>query len=258
VANPVPRKFPSWKAESFPAVYRTNSIDFVLANVAPGPFVSDPSIIFPRSELTPGFEGIFQVLENGQPRLNWGIFRMTVRDSTGNRVSSGLASTSRAIGDFLVMGIDGPLWSTEPAWKVTGDFARISDFATNEVCTVKGIPVPPSGTTTQILATAQLNGVTIIGVELSWRGPRFAPAPPVQSLEIEPLLASQEKEDFVSLVEARDEEGRSLAFENLYNALEPFHFAIKAPGAARSLDLTFAIHRRVTAEWTVGLARAVK
>jgi len=254
VRNPVRRGFPSWNKEHFPATRTTAGIDLVIANFCEATFISSPWLtVLPKTELTTGFAGVFQVRDNGRATSNWSVNRMVVRDATGNQLTSRAITASFSVGEFMVTGLEGPLWKTEPDWKVSAEFVRTSNFASNDLCTLKNIPIPAAGTVTQELATAQANGIAIVGVELTWRGRGFNPLRMSQDLEIEPLLPKLDKDDFVSLVEVRDDAGRSLRFEKGRYGIEPFHFGIELPGGSKSLDLTFALHKRLIAEWTVGL-----
>jgi hypothetical protein len=155
------------------------------------------------------------------------------------------------VGDFILFGIDGPLLSNENAWKVKADFVRASAFHSDEICAIKGLPVPASGTSTQVLANAEANGIRIIGVELQWRGRGVRPYRMNQDVEIEPLLPRFGNDDVIILAEVRDEMGRSLPFERSHYTLDPFHFGIELFPDSRTLDLTFAMQKRLSAEWTV-------
>src|SRR5205807_4167599 len=128
------------------------------------------------------------VERNGQPQDNWQVEKMSVRDATGNLVNSRLQD-SFSVGGYLSCGVGEALWPSERAWKFETEFARTSGFRSNEVCSMRGISVPVfSGTATQILASAEANGVAFIGVELQ----RMRPGPSMhrmrEDIEIEPLL----------------------------------------------------------------------
>src|SRR5205823_1331628 len=135
------------------------------------------------------------------------IDQLLVRDATGNTVKSKL-EPSVLVGDFLVFGLDEMLWPCEKAWKFETYFTRRSGFGSNELCTMSAIAIPPLSTSpTQMLVSAQANGLAFIGVEMQ----RMRPPPSMQrmreDLEIEPLLPRTLTNRLVSLAKVRDDQG---------------------------------------------------
>jgi len=250
--NPARHRFPKWRPKAFPASRVTNGIEVFVENMIPGSFISSPWVTTtPRMELSTGFAALFQVREGGQVSRQWQVAGMRVRDATGNHVSSRAISTSFSVGDHILAGVEGPLWPGEPAWSLSAEFVRAGNYPSNELCTLTNIPLPSVGSVTQVLASARANGRDVIGVELQWRGRSPGPFRQPQDVEIEPLLPVIEPGDYVCLAEVRDDAGRRLRFERSHYSIEPFHYGIELLPDSKTLDLTFAMERKVQVEWKI-------
>ena len=254
--NPARPHIDRWQREPFPATRAANGMEFTIANFSEAKFVTTPWLpVFARNEVGTGFAGIFMVNKEGRPQSNWKVDRMTVRDPTGNEVASRRLTPSVRVADYLMFGLEGPVWSSESNWKLTADFVRGSDFPTNELCTIKGVPVPVSGVSTQILADAEANGISLIGVELQRMGRGINFYRINEDVAVEALLPEILPDTAVTLAEVRDDSGRTLLFEPSHRGIEEFHYGIQLYPDSKTLDLTFAMQKRVRVEWTVGLQR---
>ena len=72
-----------------------------------------------------------------------------------------------------------------------------------------------------------------------------------QDMEIEPLVPVVDPGDYVCLAEVRDDAGRRLRFQRSRYSIEPFHYGIELLPDSKTLDLTFAMERKVQVEWKV-------
>ena len=118
--------------------------------------------------------------------------------------------------------------------------------------------MPASGVSTQILADVQANGISLVGVELQrvGRGINFYRVN--EDLAVEALLPEVLPDTAVALAEVRDDAGRTLLFEPSQRGIEEFHYGIQLYPDSRTLDLTFAMQKRLRIEWTVGVQRLAR
>ncbi len=247
--NPARRDYPVWNASSYPITQHSNGVDFSMANLVQGPFIAEPWLTtLRRARLTTGYTALFQIKANGLPQEHWKVENMTALDATGNLVRSPL-QPSVSVGDYMILGLNGTLWPAERTWKFTTRFIRTGDFRSNELCRIQGIEVPFSPGPTQILVSAQANGVSIIGIEFQGYPGGSMVFRRHQDIELQPLLPRDYRDRVVSLAEVRDDRGRKLEIDRSYHNLEELRFGIQLLPGSRSLDLTFAVQVPVTAEF---------
>jgi len=253
--NPARRDYPIWNASSYPITQRSNGVEFSMANLVQGPFISEPWLTtLRRAPLATGYTALFQVKANGLPQDHWKVESMTVLDATGNLVRS-RAQPSISVGDYMMFGLNGTLWPAEKTWKLTTRFVRTGDFRSNELCRIQGIEVPHSPGPTQILVSAEANGVSIISVELQGYPSGSMVFRRHQDIELQPLLPRDYPDRIVTLAEVQDDRGHKLEINRSYHDLDDLHFGIQLLPGSRSLDLTFAVQVPVTAEFLASLTQ---
>jgi len=253
--NPARTKVERRRAEPFPATRTTNGMNFTFANLTEATFISNPWLAaFSKNDIATGFAGVFMVTKDGRPQSNWKVDRILLQDETGNEANSRRLTPSIHVGDYMIFGTAGPLWFSD-SWNLAADFVHAFDFPSNELCTLKGIPVPSSGVVTQILADAEANGIRTIGVELQRVGRGIDFYRVHEDLVVHPLLPEIFPETSVSLAEVRDDAGRTLLFEPSHRGLDEFGFGIQLYPDSKTVDLTFAMQKRTRVEWIVGVER---
>lgn len=253
--NPARKRYTKWPAERYPMLRETNGITFRMDNFRKGRFISQPWMsIFPGSNLSTGYVALFEVKQPAGALAKWKVEHLTITDATGNRVDSRL-QPSIPVGDYIVFGLNTTLWSSEKTWNFRTEFTRTSGFRSNELCTIKGIPVVTSDGPTQMVTSAQANGVSIIAIKMR----RISGGPLTviriaQNIELEPLLAAANTNPVVKLVGAIDDRGRNLAHDISFYKLEPLNFGVALLPDSQSFDLTFAVQEPVSLEFRGSLS----
>jgi len=169
IRNPVRKSFSQWMAESLPATKEDDDLSVTLTKLV---FGADTS--YNRNQdnaddpVNKGVQAVLQVQRNGKPATNWQPVSVETTDATGNHISG--SCNTQQNGDECTTTYQWGLWADEPAWKVKFEFSQQSDFADNELWTVRNIPVQPgrqqdfynyarAGRANAVVAEADLNGV---------------------------------------------------------------------------------------------------
>jgi hypothetical protein len=256
--NPARRKYPVWQPQPLPISRQTNGLTIEIANFGKGAFLDEPWLSeFGRPLLRTGYVGVVRMRQDGRVLDNWQVNGATVLDATGNRTNPRVPpSPSIRVGEYLIFGLAreyAPLWPSEHAWKLIPQFTRTAGFASNELCFVSGVPVPTSSIATQIVADVTANGLTLSGIQLRWTGTSFSPQRIRQNIELQPLLSETRPDRHIGLFEVTDNHGRHLRHDQSYFNVDGKHFGIEVLTNSQTLDLTFAIQKPVTIDFTVGL-----
>jgi hypothetical protein len=207
----------------------------------------------PHLRLATGYVAAFQVKRAGIPRPEWNVRRIKVTDATGNAIASRF-EPCLSIGDYLVMGLGGALWSSEGAWTFETQFVQTIGYQSNELCTIPSIPVPPSGVTTQIVFRAEANGLSFSGLKLQQfsGGQLFFRLR--ANLEVTPLCGETPTQHAIILVEVTDDFGRKLRHDRSYYNLDDVRFGIELLPDSHSLNLTLAAPTPVNVTFIGGLS----
>ena len=257
LASPVRHTFTTWKAERYPLLRPVKGLQFCMLNFSPGGFLRDPwPLLFTGSSIVSGHVAVFQVKQDRRALDNWHVEAMTVTDATGN-VVKGKLQPFVSVGGYIVFGLNDTLWLTEKSWQFRTQFARDGGFASNELCTIRGLPAITSGSVTQLVTNIEVNGVSIGGVEMQAKGRGPSPYRLHEDLEVQPILTQTAGERLVTLVGATDNQGRQLQHDRSYYNLDGHHFGIEPLPDSKSLDLTFAVQAPVTVEFVGGMTRIV-
>jgi hypothetical protein len=171
VSNPAGGKsFAKWTGEPLPATKEDNDVSVTLTKLVAG-----ADMPYQRNQddaddaANKGVQAVFHVERNGTPARNWQPVSVETSDATGNRVSGSISQNNWQDNNDTVTYQYG-LWPDEPAWKVKFEFSQQSDFADNELWTVKNIPVQPGrqqdfwnlinrrNATNSVIAETDLNG----------------------------------------------------------------------------------------------------
>jgi hypothetical protein len=144
VSNPAGGKsFAKLTAEPLPSTKEDNDVSVTLAKLVAGaemPYQRNQDD--PEDAANKGVQAVFHVERGGKPVSNWQPVSVETSDATGNRVNGGITQNNWQDSSDTVTYQYG-LWPDEPAWKMKFEFSQQSDFADNELWTVKNIPVQP-------------------------------------------------------------------------------------------------------------------
>jgi hypothetical protein len=141
----------------------------------------------------------------------------------------------------LTFGFNAPLWPEEPAWKLKVEFARIAEFARDELFVVKAVPFPEPGAETLVNTQAVVQGanLTFKAISRSGLGGQF------QGIRVNAeahlhLIPAQARR--LILARATDDRGRVVRHMPGYADVSgPHIFRLEVPADARSIDFTFAV-----------------
>lgn len=250
--NPAPRKYPVWSVESGPVVKREGEVEYRLVNLVtdepiynatqPGPT--------PRTAWT---TSIFRVASRAQPATRWNIESIALSDAAGN-VSIPDDSYFNRVGDFLIFSFNRAFWSSETTGKIKAAFTRSAGFSSNELVTLKNLPVP-SGTNSTTIQTQKKVGEVALHLEQLRRH-----MPPVRmssgqwNLELTAALIPETPGLHVCIAEVSDQTGERISpgvTHKLPNGRQSFLFHT-AP-ATVTLNITFAIQKSHVVEFLASL-----
>ncbi len=265
LANPVNETFPVWKAESLPAIRRTNNLEFELTRLAFG-----VGWIGAGNPLTMKFEpareaervqavAVFKIREDGKVSKQWGADGVQMQDATGNKQSQ--QNWGR------INGYDTPGYFWSPTlWRDTGgmrfkfEMTRNPDagFSTNEMIVLKDVPVPAKTNVTLLNIVTNRLGHTVhihalLGVHAKYRptpSQRInASSEPELYVEVKPPLLDKQL-DLISVVDDEGRDGRSSGSIRSRPS-GTYHLRLKYHNEAKTVDITLAVHRSHYVEYVV-------
>ena len=176
IPNPAPSTAAPWVAETLPAVRVTNGLEISLLKLETGKTTTDTGL---RSSGSRGGGTAtnsrtyslaeVQLRENGQPTTGWSVRRFRAAAPTGALLT--IQGTSRPPsagpdGYFF----SGVLWPEEPAWDLTVEVGRQSDYPPEETWSITGIPLPKAGGGQNNVNAAVTIETNMFGVHLAFLG----------------------------------------------------------------------------------------
>jgi hypothetical protein len=252
VPNPGRVAHPAWGPEPLPQTNRVGGVDVVLLEAVAGVQAGiGPPIPWTPGE-RPGVYLRFAFFENGRRSSGWTVAGLEWSDATG-QTAGGLGGISgfTAAGDYkLITG--GGLCLQETAWNLPVDLVRTAKFPTEDLWIIPRVPVPPSAqSASRVDAATNLHGAQlrlsgIIGPNCpSPKARRMLSRQHLIHLDRRQLNPDQE----LQLVRVLDQRGKEL--RSLGQAGEPpdYFFAVAIPPDVTSLDVTFAVTRKVRLEF---------
>ncbi len=263
--NPTPGPHPKWEVNPLPQTEQDGEHSFTLTRLVTGVAADNPRRRAPAG--TPAYTVAHfrdQAVEPDEAEdkaeiapASWYPERATILDATGNVLR--LEAKTQREGDGFRLLIPGRLWPSEPVWRLRVNFSRTAGFAAEEKFTFQTVPLPGRRSTTLSQESATLTGTTVVfdgiaGPEAHLRGaPAIPHKTPLIYLRIRPYLDDIR----VTVVDARDEHGRSLpvAAIPVYRKRGAFAFPIESTGNARRIDLTVAVHHSRVVEFTAKPSR---
>ena len=143
VSNPAHKSFTAWTAEPLPSTKQDHDVSVTLTKVVAGadaPYQRNQDD--PEDAMNKGVQVAFHIERAGKPVTTWAPVSVETTDATGNRANAGGGPVQwkDTEGTFTYQY---GLWPDEPAWKLKFEFSQQTDFADNELWTVKNIPVQP-------------------------------------------------------------------------------------------------------------------
>jgi RNA polymerase sigma factor (sigma-70 family) len=163
IPNPAPGPHPEWTAQPLPVHQQDGDLEVTLTDfrsLHPGP----------TNGVDARTECVFNFRENNRETMGWAPASFELSDATGNhwrpsrsenspykaRMENGSVRT-----EFL-----GALWPGEAAWKIRGEFKRVSDFPENETLKLLHIRIPDAQEISEPQTQYDWNGalVQIVGV----------------------------------------------------------------------------------------------
>lgn len=234
VRNPRPDHYPTWTAPPLPITATNGDLSLTLfdltAAVGRGSLKWKPAPNPTVSETRAGF----RIRWNGQPTRQWDIVTTEASDATGNQIRA-LWGSSSPEPDAEYAELHPHLWPAESAWKLRVGLSQRSNFAPDEVWTIRDISLSPTNGT---LIQTNLQGITLqfVGLERrSWlRGThhfnfRFTPATSDHRL---------------TLIRALSDRGGQAGGAGSYEGQREWAFALDVnTNATRLVELTVALHR---------------
>jgi hypothetical protein len=228
--------YPQWTPQPLPLTRHDGDVAVTLTDFRTGIAV-DPTRSYGETRVS---RMLFRLKRKGRPSEGWLPDHVLVADATGNRWVPGGRASTEPRGDLLwTMYTD--FWPDEHAWKLKAEFVRKHSFDPDELWTLRG--VTPSR-----------------AVDVAGNGPTFAKEGGLVrflGLRGSRVWVRYEKRVpglRVTLVRAVDERGRPVRRRVAFSDGNPY-VAELALGGARSLDLTFAVYRSRTVEFTAAPSR---
>lgn len=264
IHNPARRTFAKWTPELLPSTKDDNDLSVTLTKLVAGvdmPYQRDQDD--PDDAANKGVEAVFHVERNGQPVTDWQPVSVETTDTTGNRVNGGISQNNWQGNDDTVI-YQYALWPDEPAWKIKFEFSQQSNFAANELWTVRNLPVQPgrmrdswnitrNSRTNIAFAQAELNGFHLA----VFPAKQFTDMPPNAQpqgaffVQTTPRLPGGMR---LTIAKLTDEQGNDISFWNggwSGNRDSAFYqFSLRDVAGAKSLNLTLALHKSRFVEFT--------
>jgi hypothetical protein len=237
--NPGPTHYEQWTGETPPLTHTNARREFTLKSFA---------------QVTPGsWDAVFEVRTNGSIDSSWQVGRVSARDATGNIVSTMTNVVPGARGPAAIT-LRGALWPDEHAWKISAEFYRGFDFASNECWTTPQIPLRPLNrfwSANLSLTNVAVNGSIVVLGELEnnmnvllWRNSRA-------SLLLTARLLAMTEPSRLFVVNALDSQQRQV--ESQESAWSPRWqtFSLVLPSDSTALQMTLAVRKAALVEFEV-------
>jgi hypothetical protein len=192
----------------------------------------------------------FTVETAGRPSTNWASYHVArVLDATGNEGDGNSWNHGFKHGRTFVEFSQQPLPTADP-WKMEVEFCQRSGFATNELWSLRGVPIQP-GTT----ATARTNRMSGTLVELrsldvdprQYRAAGNPTNPDTVVLKLKAKPALDSRRWHLTIVRAWDDQGRDVT-DNSWSGSDDereFRFQVAKDVKSMDFDLAYAPSRMV-------------
>ncbi len=264
IRNPAHGSLTKWTPELLPATKEDDDVAVTLTKLAagvPSPFTRND--IDADDAAAKSVQAIFHVERNGKPVTNWQPVSVETTDATGNHVNGAIQQNNWQDNNDTVTYQYG-LWPDEPAWKIKFEFSQQSDFAGNELWTVKNIPlqpgrqqdfynVPRNAGASAVVAETDLNGVHL----KVFPAKQFTDMPPNSqpqgglTIQIAPSLPDGMRMTLLSLT---DDQTNDVGYWDQgtmrNNNLTSYRYALRDITGVTNLNLIIALHKSRFVEFT--------
>ena len=252
VPNPDRRSFPAWTAEPLPATRTNGTAGFTLVAMKGGiygrGFPPEPPIAGEDC----GTLLRFQLTEAGRPAPGWELDSIKrLSDPQGNSAALGSSSSSRDDTGQLNTVIPGGLCLQESAWRVGAEFSRVDGFPPGDLWIVRGVPVPDARSASVVNVETNLHGVLfrfccLAGKDCASPAARISIG---RSPLVHVVCPAPPPDCVFKLVSATDSQGRRAPCRSQGVDGSDWLFALELPEGAKTLDLAFAVTRRVSVDF---------
>jgi hypothetical protein len=272
IHNPVSKSFNKFAAEPLPSTKEDNDVSVTLTKLVAGadmPYQRNQDDA--EDAANKGVQAVFHVERNGKPVSNWQPVSVETSDATGNHVNGGISQNNWQDNNDTVTYQYG-LWPDEPAWKLKFEFSQQSNFADNELWTVKNIPlqsgrqqdfynVPRNAGTNAVVAETDLNGLHLKILPAK----HFTDMPPNSqpqgglTIQTAPALPNGMRMTLISLT---DDQTNDVGYWDQgmmqNNNLTSYRYALRDVTGVTNLNLTLALHKSRFVEFTAKPASSEK
>jgi len=257
IPNPAPGPHPEWTAEPLPLHQQNGNLEVTLTEfrcLHPGP----------KNGPDARTECVFNFREDNRETVGWVPASVEIADATGNhwrpprsdnspyreKVENGTIRT-----EFL-----GALWPGEAAWKIRGEFKRMSNFPENETLRVMHIRIPDAQQISEPQTQYDWNGaliqiVGVLGTNVSREQLNATRKQLLVNLERRSgcvtvgvageILSRNRRLTFIS---ATDEQGRPVELKGFHepgtikdSSFSPYSMTLNAPEGAHELNLVLGV-----------------
>ncbi len=254
--NPARGKFPEWRPQPMPAVFKRGDLEISFKQLLVGVGSSSTMPRPPtRGEETQA-RADFLVTEGGVPSEHWHPDGMEQSDATGNFVRQNSWSGGISKGNAY-MTWRPYLWPSETAWKLRAEFMRNerAAFTTNELIVVQGLTLPAVDDVTELNLTTNRLGhsVRVLGLaqgsgKFGGRHSRMSSPGVNLEVDVSPELGKGKR---LTVLSVRDDQGRKIESKGAGSGGGSYSFSYGPKPDAKSLDVTLAVQEVVIAEFLV-------
>jgi RNA polymerase sigma factor (sigma-70 family) len=252
IPNPAPGPHPEWTAQPLPSTQANGDLQATLTAfraVHAGPINEK----FPRTEC------VFNFSERGHPTAGWVPSSIEISDATSNHWRASLHAPRVENGNVNVEFL-GALWPGESAWKIRGEFKRISDFPESESLQMMHIRIPDAQEISEPQTQSNWNGalvqiVGVVGTNVSHEALLGTHKQLLANTEhgrgcVTVALAGEilSRNRRLTFIKAFDEQGRAIQLKSFDeprmiqdSRLLPYSLVLQAPEGAHEVNLVVGV-----------------
>jgi hypothetical protein len=267
IHNPARGSFATWTPLPQPNTQDDDDLSVTLAKLVTGaatPYQRNNSDA--TDAMNKGVQATFHVERNGHPDTNWEPVSVESSDATGNRVAATVSGNAWNGQDDTATYQYG-LWPDEPAWKIHFEFSQKSNFADQELWSVRAIPLQPGRQQDFWNGNSRRNaGTNVAYAQADVNGYRVKLFPPKHFTDMPPN--SQPQGGMTIQVTPKLEEGMRLTLAALtdddtndvgnwnYGTFgdaksTTYRYGLRDLDGVTNLNLTLALHKSRFVEFTV-------
>jgi hypothetical protein len=256
IMNPARVRAARWVPDLLPASRETNGLKLTLLGIQTG---WTDGAGWRSVQTREGWGGryssaSFTLEENGVRAQNWKLASIRANALTGEQILPS-AYAGRLGSNENTLFFQAALWREEPVWKLAVEAERTGNFPTQELWTVRGIPVPRAREVVEIHAVTNIHGVKVELLEIAGRDARklaafgYIGAPGYPWFRVS--LTAPPWDVKLFLVGVHDDQGNDLDAELAVTVGTTHCFRVELPEPAKTLDITLAVSRSSTVEFLV-------